>query len=78
VNATPVALVSRMLPKAMACTLTAVLQPAGMSLSRRWTLARSLSQESNTAAIAPQSCSVTLCGKGRPSSSSATLALFRE
>ena len=54
-KATPVALVSPRLPNTIACTLTAVPQSAGMSFSRRYTRARSLRHEPNTAPIAPQS-----------------------
>ena len=43
---------------AIDCTFTAVPQEYGISLSRRYTLALGLSQERNTALIAPISCLV--------------------
>ena len=49
VNATPVPQSSPMFPNTMDCTLTAVPQLPGMSFKRRYTIARGLSQERNTA-----------------------------
>jgi hypothetical protein len=66
VNATPVAEVSPRFPKTMAWTLTAVPQSSGMWWSLRYVRARSLSQERNTAPMAPQSCSRGSSGKSWP------------
>ena len=66
VNATPVPQSSPMLPNAIICTLTAVPQEYGISLSRRYTFARGLSQERNTAFTAPISCSFASDGKSVP------------
>ena len=48
-------------------TLTAVPQEYGISLSRRYTFARGLSQERNTASIASFNCSTGSDGKSLPS-----------
>ena len=66
VNATPVPDVSPMLPNAIICTLTAVPHEYGISLSRRYTFARGLSHERNTALTAAISCSLGSDGKSEP------------
>ena len=67
VNATPVPELLFRLPNTMGITLTAVPQLYGMSLSRRYTFARGLSHERNTASMASLSCSTGSDGKSLPS-----------
>ncbi len=55
-----------MLQNAIICTFTAVPQEYGISLSRRYTFALGLSQERNTALIAPINCSFGSVGKSAP------------
>ena len=66
VKATPVPDSSDQLPNAISCTLTAVPQENGISLSLRYTLARGLSHERNTALMAPYNCSFGSSGKSTP------------
>ena len=66
VNSTPVPDVSPIFPNAIICTLTAVPHEYGISLSRRYTLARGLSHERNTASTAPKSCTLGSVGKSSP------------
>ena len=66
VNATPVPDSSFKLPNTIGITLTAVPQEYGISLSRRYTFARGLSQERNTASIASFNCSTGSDGKSVP------------
>ena len=63
---TPVAEVSPILPNTIACTLTAVPHSAGIPSILRYRIARSFIQLSNTAQIAPQSCSYAEVGKSLP------------
>ncbi len=65
-NATPEPDVSPLLPNTICWTLTAVPQVSGIRLIRRYSTARSPTQESNTARIDSRSCSVGSCGNGSP------------
>ena len=56
-NATPEPEVSPLLPNTICWTLTAVPQSSGIRFWRRYSTARSPTQESNTARIASRSCS---------------------
>ena len=63
-KATPVPLVSPMLPKTIATTFTAVPQVSGMlPARRRYVTARAPYQEENTALMAMRSCSERIVGK---------------
>ena len=66
VNATPVAEVLPILPNTIACTFTAVPHSSGIWFMRRYSMARSFIQLSNTAQIAPHSCSQGEEGKSFP------------
>ncbi len=62
-NATPEHDPSPLFPNTICCTFTAVPQSSGMRLMRRYSTARSPTQESNTARIDWASCSRGSCGK---------------
>ncbi len=66
VNATPVPDLSPELPNTISCTLTAVPQEYGISFMRRYTSARGLSHERNTALTASSSCVAGSVGKSSP------------
>ena len=66
VNATPVAQSSPRFPNTIACTLTAVPIAAEMPCILRYTSARGLFHDRNTAPIAPQSWARTSSGNGCP------------
>ena len=55
-----------MLPNTIVCTLTAVPQSPGISLSLLYTIALGLSHDLNTALTAPINCSLGSCGNSSP------------
>ena len=69
-NATPVAEVWPLLPNTIWTTFTAVPRSSGISCARRYTWARGVSHDLNTASTARASCSRASCGNVRPVESS--------
>ena len=69
VKHTPVPEVSPRLPKTIWTMFTAVPRSSGMACARRYTWARGVSHESNTALTERSSCTRGSCGKSSPAPS---------